>query len=1226
MKAMLTLTIVLIVLCAPLAARAATSRQGRAVDLAMRRPIAFSSLVRGFAEPDLFYAPFAFWFWDAPLDPAEAAYQAREMCRQRLNPGYAHARYGLPREQWLSPLWFDSLDGAVAETDAAGMYVGYCDEYWWPSGQAGGRVLAAHPELAAVSLRWDVIDVPGGQEAKLPESFFTVAAELADDGKIRSSTLRMIGEGEALSWTAPTGKWRVYSFTKYHHPGLDGSPINYLDDRLPSTFIQMAYEPYARHFGERLGKNPCGIFMDSEGDYGWKLAWSDHLAKTYGERKGRDIRLWMPLMVDQDAEGLWAKARWDWFDVVSDIYSNEYFGALSRWAEKHGMYFTMHIWEESLLLQSQAAGDFFELQRAVTMPGNDSLVLKPLEPHDFKEPQSVAEFEGRQFMSEVMGVIGWEVTPVVMKQCANALINWGVSHVMPHGINLNRDLNTIPYPPDFFTENPYWPYMHIWTDFVRRACYVNSHGHVVPDVLLVYPIDSIWVLSGGRPFDGTSDADFGGLISGTSGDWGEKARRIDEVYSNAINELSAARVEYLIGDRRYLREMSVKDGRLTMGGFRFESVVLPPMVILPLDVAGKVAAFAEAGGSVYLLGELPSASTENGADDPKMLELAAKLRTLPSVVDCSKDGLAAELARKDSGLASQVTFRSGEFPILETHRRVDGRDFYWLVNNTDRRQECKLFVRDAKGGASIWDCETGKSHPVGSEETPSGSEVRLAFKPFEAYWLVFDPGVPARAPSEQAPGTRATIAKLDGSWHIQVPRTGQPSPSPSIAKFLTVPWKASWLRVDDTSRFRYVFDLPAAPTKAEIKITADETFRLCVNGKIVPHEAWDDLWRQVRTVDLTGLLGKGKNVIAVLASKPGGRGGVILQGEAKLPGGRVVELASGRSWRTGGEPAAAEPPFGKWIWLPEAETDQAAFFRTTLDLPEGSKIAAASLTMTADNSFVLYVNGREVGTSDNWTEPATYDLAESLHEGRNVIAVKAWNEGGPAGLLAGMSVRLTDGTTMQMRSDGEWRCSDKAVEGWTEPGFDDSGWPAATVLADYGAAPWGVFSKDLMQIVPEWAGIDFDDSSWSPAEVVGVPPVEPWIDVPKELVAGVDRPLGSWVGLGVDRFSGYLDYTTSFKLDKAGAGPVTLDLGEVKHMAEAFVNGKKVGERLWPPFEFDITRAVRKGENTVRVRVGNLVTNEMLQFGTSTGGWGPAPGDETYDAGLFGPVTVRANR
>ena len=118
-----------------------------------------------FGQPPLLYAPHTFWFWDAPLDTSVTAAMAQEMTKQRLNPGYAHARHSgaphksypsLPPDEWLSPLWFKSFSAALTEAEKAGMTLGYCDEYWWPSGQAAGRVLKKNPDLAAQSLKWEI--------------------------------------------------------------------------------------------------------------------------------------------------------------------------------------------------------------------------------------------------------------------------------------------------------------------------------------------------------------------------------------------------------------------------------------------------------------------------------------------------------------------------------------------------------------------------------------------------------------------------------------------------------------------------------------------------------------------------------------------------------------------------------------------------------------------------------------------------------------------------------------------------------------------------------------------------------------------------------------------------------------------------------------------------------------------------------------------------------------
>ena len=129
-------------------------------------------------------------------------------------------------------------------------------------------------------------------------------------------------------------------------------------------------------------------------------------------------------------------------------------------------------------------------------------------------------------------------------------------------------------------------------------------------------------------------------------------------------------------------------------------------------------------------------------------------------------------------------------------------------------------------------------------------------------------------------------------------------------------------------------------------------------------------------------------------------------------------------------------------------------------------------------------------------------------------------------------------------------------------------------------------------------------------------------------MAGVERPLQSWLDWGLARFSGYVDYAAAFDWAPIqNDRHIVLNLGTVKHVAEVWLNDRKVGERMWPPFEFDVTQAVRTGSNRLRVRVGNLSTNEMAQFEDrrllSLWGWGAAPGRDGFDGGLFGPVTLR---
>jgi hypothetical protein len=507
----------------------------------------------------------------------------------------------------------------------------------------------------------------------------------------------------------------------------------------------------------------------------------------------------MPLLLDPDRDGLFAKARWEWFDLVSDIYASQ-FRAVTEWHERRGMYTTLHVWEESLMPQATAVGDHMKILRAVTMPGQDCLDTKAVTPHDFKEIQSVAEFEGRRATTELLGAGGWKVfSPEFLKQSANAITAWGMSHVIPHGVFATRKLQGNPWMPDWYAENPMFPWLHLWTDFVRRTSYLNSQGHAVPDVLLYNPIESIWMLCDSRHFD---EARRGPAIEWSwPEDGGFNARRgnaIDRAYSKAISDLTAGRAEFLVGDRHYVSQMEVRNGRLVRGPFEFKTVVLPPLEILPLGVAKKIVAFAKAGGRVYSLGVLPAASAENGARDPVMISLMADLRTQPTYAACPAEppdvrakwqydpgwvvegdanayGLKPLLAAGAAGLESPVRFVSGEFPLLQQRRRIDGRDFFWLANNTGEARRSELILSGVRGAASKWDAETGSVVSLTSSETAEGSRLGLLFGPYEGFWLVFDSAALAVAPLSAAPEPAwRNVLTIDGLWRISFDPKAQP--------------------------------------------------------------------------------------------------------------------------------------------------------------------------------------------------------------------------------------------------------------------------------------------------------------------------------------------------------------------------------------------------------------------------------------------------------------------
>jgi len=81
---------------------------------------------------------------------------------------------------------------------------------------------------------------------------------------------------------------------------------------------------------------------------------------------------------------------------------------------------------------------------------------------------------------------------------------------------------------------------------------------------------------------------------------------------------------------------------------------------------------------------------------------------------------------------------------------------------------------------------------------------------------------------------------------------------------------------------------------------------------------------------------------------------------------------------------------------------------------------------------------------------------------------------------------------------------------------------------------------------------------------------------------------------GIKYFSGTATYQNSFKLDAGSVKKkMILDLGEVRDVAEVFINGKSAGILWKKPYQAEISQLVKTGENDLKIEIVNLWVNRM---------------------------------
>lgn len=116
-------------------------------------------------------------------------------------------------------------------------------------------------------------------------------------------------------------------------------------------------------------------------------------------------------------------------------------------------------------------------------------------------------------------------------------------------------------------------------------------------------------------------------------------------------------------------------------------------------------------------------------------------------------------------------------------------------------------------------------------------------------------------------------------------------------------------------------------------------------------------------------------------------------------------------------------------------------------------------------------------------------------------------------------------------------------------------------------------------------------------------------------------------------YSGHATYETTFKYKGKTDGNVYLDLGNVENIATVYLNGQPCGTVWMSPYRTDITKAVKKGKNELKIVVVNTWANALQGNdqgtppfeGIWTNGKYRRASKELLPAGLTGGVRIVSN-
>jgi hypothetical protein len=1189
------------------------------------------SLYRLFQDPPRENSIRPFWFWNGDLQVEELRRQMQLMIEQGVYGAYAHCRDGM-KQRYLSEEWWSIVQGGLDAAAQLGFSLCLVDEFEWPSGEARdfglpgsqkSRVLAATPDFHMKRLVAKETAVPGGTTARMHLASNTVqvlAAKLIGPNTLDGDSIHALQHARSqteLVWSAPPGDWIVIAYevgNTYGNP--DHGTVDLMNRDAVAAFITIYYEELKKRCGAHFGKALPATFADHEGTYGGHYPWTPALASTFQQMHGYDCLSLLPAL-SYDIGPKTEKYRCDLLAAVSHLYTTNFFAQVNDWCKSNNLDHSAHVWEESLFLNAAYNGSFFDVLRAMSNPGCDTLVEWSRQSVWLKENSSVADFERRHVVCENQGVEGGNsyLSPERMRRTSNCLGAWNVGEFIPHAFNY--DLARTNFPPDWFRGQPFLPWFKDYADQMRRISFMNRGSHELADILLLYPQTSVWGQTSGI----FRNDDLSQVMQNAN--WSRDAQQTEDTYALLKLRLSGERLAYQVADDRYLQNARVSNANLQIAQSNFKMLILPPMSTIFRSTATAIGNFLDHGGSVIAISHLPRTSPDFGREDPFLINLWAKHfngNSNANLAEAVDDSLLRHLRKT---ITPDCEIVDGPAANLFTLRkRKDGSEFYWIVNDSGESRTNILRLR-SKGKPERWDAHTGLRAPLFYESQPGSTLVRLKLDSWDAAYIVFqEDAAPQQVHLKATDVDDFYIVRSDaGSVTVNVTCTLTEG-----ARTLDLEHNHATYRaiIDGTNAQSQTIEGPwnvsiddaelALPYCNIVDDPEDKGIKEQWQSKPDNELPWQSHWLSTTAGAL-----KRWNLIGPFPN-PGDDGlshpyapetGFDLSGRYTGDEGQTIQWISIDQTRESIMPARGERGIGEAVVHGGAESAGAPYINFSdplgMSTPRGTvyaqtfvyaeTAAQARLMIAAFAPRAVFVNGKEVFS--HWLRPFYNELSDAFAEEVLIALEPGWN-----------SIMLKLINNPLLPAEGRFYCRLAKADGSGGTRVIDAvrtdEKPSAGEPAHY---RW--LRMHVPPLVNQLALPNFEHFWMAFVDGRSVD-TKHSIDLPsgsKQITLRVDareilsvpfrfrtarqpRSLGTWMQPGLEHFSGSMTYEKDVELStKMLQQGVLLDCGVVGVVAEAWINGHSLGKRAWAPFVFDLSKYAHVGVNTLKVRIANTEAN-----------------------------------
>ncbi len=561
--------------------------------------------------------------------------------------------------EYLGEEYMEQYTYAMNKAKENGINVWIYDEAGWPSGGAGGKVLADHPEYARHKL--DLRE----KTFKANEVYVS-----SDDCTAFDENENIITDGYVFAKDTVVTEYFCNAEIYDVKDRSDFADITMKD--AVEYFIAVNHDRYKNYLGEGFGNNIRAVFTD-EPSLPVPAPFSKQMREGFEREYGFSICPYLPIIARKrlPATEKEKRAVIAWYDYCSMAFCNSFMKPCRKWCNDNNMSFTGHM-DMDHQSNGSIAGGNYNIMRALRefdVPGIDVIwrhifPMKKMELEWWKiiaenrffpryASSAASQIGSNRAMTETFGVYGMGLTFDQMRYILSFQAVRGVNlfnfmlvpYGEPTGFQMTGELPALKEKYACYRD------LKVFNQYSERLSYMTSVGKNKADIALYLPVKDYYT----QPVYNCAEADEFDRIG-----FGMEDKQIPfDVLDDDVLENASA----------------LKNGEIRMGDAIYTTVVITDCRYMSEKAQASLEEFILAGGRVITTKEYVKDMFQGAVLCPDVWEM------MKSPLEFIGDTKGIRLSERVSDNSDMYFINNEAFETKDVWVRV--REGAYIVNLTD---------------------------------------------------------------------------------------------------------------------------------------------------------------------------------------------------------------------------------------------------------------------------------------------------------------------------------------------------------------------------------------------------------------------------------------------------------------------------------------------------------------------------------------------------------------